>query len=63
MDTLALVGAPRKLATSRPAARDLAEGQGEKKHVPLPTLSFGAPCRADDFLDRGLETTPLPEEV
>jgi MoxR-like ATPase len=43
---LALVRATRNLATSQPAARDLAEGQGEKKHVTLSTLSFGASPRA-----------------
>jgi MoxR-like ATPase len=43
---LALVRATRKLATSQLAARDLAEGQGAKKHVPLSTLSFGASPRA-----------------
>ena len=43
---LALVRATRTLATSQPAARDLAEGQGAKKHVTLPALSFGASPRA-----------------
>ena len=43
---LALVRATRNLATSQPAARDLAEGQGEKRHVTLSTLSFGASPRA-----------------
>jgi MoxR-like ATPase len=43
---LALVRATRNLATSQPAARDAAEGQGAKKHVPLPALSFGASPRA-----------------
>ncbi len=45
---LALVRATRNLATSQPAARDLAEGQGAKKHVPLSTLSFGASPRATE---------------